>query len=44
MKHCDYCSSPVFDSKDMGTYISDVCERHYWKILDMAADNGYDLD
>lgn len=38
-KHCDYCSSPVFDSKDMSGYTSNLCERHYFKVLEMAVDD-----
>ena len=35
---CDYCNDPVYDEKDMGTYISRLCERHYWKMREMEAE------
>lgn len=41
-KRCDYCSSPVFDSRNMGTYISNLCERHFFKVAEMARDNDWE--
>lgn len=39
---CDYCDSPVYDVKNMGLWVSRVCERHFWKIADMEADESDD--
>ena len=38
--HCDYCNDPVFSIKNMGSYVSALCERHYYKNLEMEEDNG----
>jgi uncharacterized Zn finger protein (UPF0148 family) len=42
MNHCDYCSSPIFDSKNMGTYISNLCERHSDKMSEMERDEVWE--
>lgn len=37
---CDYCRDPIYESKDMGSYVSNLCERHYWKVREMAAEDA----
>lgn len=37
---CDYCNGPVFSIKDMGSYLSVLCERHYYKNLEMEEEDG----
>lgn len=32
---CQYCSSPATHEVDMGGYTQNLCERHYWKGIEM---------